>query len=203
MFALGLMLGVVACAIQALRSARLLLSAIWLASASALVSVVLYMLGAHEVAVIELSVSAGLVTVLLVYAIVVAGDEDATRSATPPWPLALGLAVGAALLLGWLALPLIGIPGAAAVSSFKQMLWQHRSPDLLAQLVLLFIGAIGVLWLLAERQPAVDERPVGVAAPAALLQKEDLEEPAGSRSLQPRALQSISEPETAPEEVEV
>ena len=53
------------CAYRALISKHLLPSALYLACVSALVSITLYLLGAYEVAVIELSVGAGLVTVLL------------------------------------------------------------------------------------------------------------------------------------------
>ena len=62
-------------ALQAVRCKRLVRSALWLAGVSAMLSVVLYRLGAHEVAVIELSVGAGLVTVLMVFAIAIAGED--------------------------------------------------------------------------------------------------------------------------------
>jgi len=53
----------------------LIASALWLAGVSALVSIMCYLLGAYAVAVIELSVGAGLVTVLFVFAISIAGEE--------------------------------------------------------------------------------------------------------------------------------
>lgn len=67
--------GILVCAILAIRSKRLLISAIWLAVTSALVALMFYMLGAVQVAVIELSVGAGLVTVLFVFAINISGEE--------------------------------------------------------------------------------------------------------------------------------
>ena len=51
---------------------------LWLAAVSALVGLLLYQLGAWEIAVIELSVGAGLVTVLMVFAITMIGDPPAT-----------------------------------------------------------------------------------------------------------------------------
>jgi len=60
-------LGILASAILAIRTKRLLISAIWLAVASALTAVMIYLLGAPQIAVIELSVGAGLVTVLFVF----------------------------------------------------------------------------------------------------------------------------------------
>ena len=63
------------CAFMAIRARHLIVAALWLAGASALVSIVLYASGAHLAAVIELSVGAGLVTVLFVFAISIAGDD--------------------------------------------------------------------------------------------------------------------------------
>ena len=63
------------CAFMAFRTPRLLISALWLAGCSAILSILLYLMGAYQVAVIELSVGAGLVTVLFVFAISIAGDE--------------------------------------------------------------------------------------------------------------------------------
>jgi uncharacterized MnhB-related membrane protein len=160
MLYIWLTLGLVICAIQALRAARLLTAALWLGATSALLSIALYSLGAREVAVIELSVGAGLVTVLFVYAISVAGDEATTeRRSVLPRPLAWGLVGGAVLLLGWMALPQIGVPVAAAESTFRHTLWQQRSADVLVQIVLLFVGVIGVLGLLAtdHRPPTTDQ----------------------------------------------
>ncbi|MHB1482597.1 MAG: hydrogenase subunit MbhD domain-containing protein, partial [Bellilinea sp.] len=59
----------IVCAILAVRASRLLVSALWLAATSALVALEMYLLGAPEIAVIELSVGAGLVTILFVFAI--------------------------------------------------------------------------------------------------------------------------------------
>ncbi len=75
MFDLLIVAATLVCALQAVRSRRLLMSALWLAGASALVALMMYLLGAPEVAVIELSVGAGLVTVLFVFAINIAGEE--------------------------------------------------------------------------------------------------------------------------------
>ena len=68
-------------------SKRLLVSALWLAGASALVSLVIYLLGAPGVAVIELSVGAGLVTILFVFAINIAGEEPISRHGLIPRPV--------------------------------------------------------------------------------------------------------------------
>ncbi|RPI91604.1 MAG: DUF4040 domain-containing protein, partial [Chloroflexi bacterium] len=76
--------GAVLCALMAMRTARLLLSALWLACCSALVSTLLFQLNAPEVAVIELSVGAGLVTVLFVFAVGIAGESTLGGRRTLP-----------------------------------------------------------------------------------------------------------------------
>lgn len=146
------------CAISAVRAKRLLTSAIWLAAVSALVALTFYRMGAREVAVIELSVGAGLVTVLFVYAIGVAGEDAISAPALVPRPLAWGLVILAALLLGGLALPLAEAPQSRAESSFAAVLWQQRGLDVLVQVALIFAGVLGILGVLAERQPTRDER---------------------------------------------
>jgi NADH:ubiquinone oxidoreductase subunit 6 (subunit J) len=57
------------CAVQAVRARRLLHAALWLAGVSAMASLLIYGLGARQAAVIELSVGAGLVFILFVFAI--------------------------------------------------------------------------------------------------------------------------------------
>ncbi len=143
--------GIVVCAFQAMRSSRLLSSALWLAGTSALVALLIYLLGAPEVAVIELSVGAGLVTILFVFAINIAGDEPVKSKIAIPKPLAWALVIIAVALLGWLNLPALGVQAAAANPTlFAQTFWEDRGLDTLLQLALIFAGVLGVLGLLAE-----------------------------------------------------
>jgi uncharacterized MnhB-related membrane protein len=142
-------------AIMALRTQRLLVSALWLAGTSALVALLLYLMGAPEIAVVELSVGAGLVTILFVFAISVAGDEALDVRTVIPRPLAIALVVVTALLLALLILsrPLLATFGAAAATSsapLADVLWQQRGMDVLVQIVLIFGGVLGVIGLLAD-----------------------------------------------------
>jgi uncharacterized MnhB-related membrane protein len=146
-----ILVGIVVCAIQAIRVHRLLISAIWLAGCSALVALMMYLAGAPEVAVIELSVGAGLVTVLFVFAINIAGEEAISVRAFIPRPLAWLLTAGALLLFAWLFWPgLLQANLADAQAGFAETLWQDRSLDTLLQIVLIFAGTLGVIGLLAE-----------------------------------------------------
>jgi uncharacterized MnhB-related membrane protein len=92
--------GILVCALLAVLARRLLLSAAWLALTSALVALMTYLLGAPHIAVIELSVGAGLVTVLFVFAINIAGEDITPLKSLVPKPLA----VGSIVLAGGLAL---------------------------------------------------------------------------------------------------
>jgi uncharacterized MnhB-related membrane protein len=152
----GLIVALLVSTIQAIRARRLIISALWLASASAVLSILFYQLGGVEVAVFELSIGAGLVTVLFVFAISIAGEDAMRGRPILPRPLAWALAGGAVLLLALLA-PGFGtdVP-TIAEPSFAEMLWQQRGLDVLVQIVLIFAGVIGLLGLLAEEKAPLE-----------------------------------------------
>lgn len=155
MLSAGLGIAAVVCAVLAIRASRLLSASLWLAAVSALVSILLYELGARQVAVIELSVGAGLVTVLFVFAISIAGDDGLLEDdALPRW-LTIG-SIGALLvLLVGMALPLGEVEVSAGGFSIEATLWDQRALDVLVQIVLIFTGVLCLLGLLAEtRLPA-------------------------------------------------
>ena len=151
-------------AVLAIREKRLLVAALWLALTSALVAWLMYSLGALEVAVVELSVGAGLVTVLFVFAINIAGDEQAVHHDLVPRRLAWMVVVVCLALLGWMILPSLQLerflPGASfpegSIEDFRQMVWSGRSLDTLLQVVLIFGGVMAILGFLGSR-PGRDE----------------------------------------------
>lgn len=144
-------LGAAFCAYRAMISKHLLPSALYLACVSALSTVILYMLGAYEVAVIELSVGAGLVTVLLVYALSVVGDDAFDPASIIPKPLAFLLVAAIAVMVGWMAYPLVSQPVANGEVLLANVLWKHRALDVWVQVALIFSGVMGVLGLLSEK----------------------------------------------------
>ena len=156
-----LLLAGVVCAAMAVR-ARPLHAALWLAALSALISIVLYRLGAPEVAVIELSVGAGLITVLFAFAISMAEDETMPAPLVPrPFAWLLVVIAGGALL--WLLLPALpAVRQVAADAPFIIQVWDNRALDLAVQIVILITGVMGVLSLLGETRapesPAVEAR---------------------------------------------
>ena len=147
-------LGILASAILAIRTKRLLISAIWLAVTSALTALLIYLLGAPQIAVIELSVGAGLVTVLFVFAINIAGEEPVEIRHLVPAPLAWGLVLVAVGLLGYLLLPTLSlVPVNTLDASRGSILWDARYMDILLQIAIFFSGVLGVLGLLSSGKP--------------------------------------------------
>ena len=164
MWQLLLSLLALGCGIQAIRAKRLLAAALWLAGVSASVATLIYSLGAIQVAVIELSVGAGLVTVLFVFAVALAGEEALSAQTIVPRLLVLGLVIGLLAVLGLgfseqLAVSSEQSPAAngqlPAANDFTTTLWQDRGLDMLVQVGLIFAGVMGVLGLLAEQKQPV------------------------------------------------
>lgn len=144
-----ILVGILFCAFQAVRNKRLLISAIWLAGTSALVSILMYLLGAFQIAVIELSVGAGLVTVLFVFAINIAGDEPIPNLSFIPKIVARIFVVLAILIIGWQILPLLNLPiNLNQDIGFQSVVWETRRVDLYLQVVMVFAGVISMLRLL-------------------------------------------------------
>jgi len=147
-----LLSGAIFCAYRATVSKRILSSTLYLACISALTSVVMFMLGATQVAVMELSVGAGLVTVLMVYALSVVGEDALDPASVIPKPLALGLVGAVTILLGWMVYPAIQMAITTGDVDLASVLWQSRVMDVWIQIVLIFSGVLGVLGLLSERE---------------------------------------------------
>ena len=145
------LLGAVFCAYRAIVAKRILSATIYLACISALVSAVMYLLGATQVAVMELSVGAGLVTVLLVYALSVVGDDALDPASVIPKSLAFGVVGLVVILLGPMAYPAVQTNLDKGSTTLASVLWQKRVLDVWIQIALIFSGVMGVLGLLSEQ----------------------------------------------------
>jgi uncharacterized MnhB-related membrane protein len=145
------LLGAVFCAYRAIIAKRILSATIYLACISALISAVIYLLGAPQVAVMELSVGAGLVTVLLVYALSVVGDDALDPASVIPKPLAFAVVGMVVILLGAMVYPAIQINVDRGLTGLANVLWQNRVLDVWIQIALIFSGVMGVLGLLSEQ----------------------------------------------------
>ncbi len=150
---------------RAFRARRLLTAVLWLAVTSAMVATTLYRAGAPEMAAMELSVGAGLVTVMFVFSIAIAGEEAIEARTLIPPALAWLLIVIAAVLLAIPLLPIEPLETASSEVPFATMLWQERGLDVLIQIGLIFAGVLGILGLLTEpaierkKETAVDAKP--------------------------------------------
>jgi len=151
------LLGAVFCAYRAIVAKRILTATIYLACISALISATVYSLGATQVAVMELSVGAGLVTVLLVYALSVVGDDALDPASVIPKPLAFGVVAAVAIILGSMAFPAIQTKFDTGSVDLVSTLWQNRALDIWIQIALIFSGVMGVLGLLSEKVPGRKE----------------------------------------------
>ena len=154
MWQILILVGMLLCAAMAVHAQKLLISALWLAGASALAALWLYILGAPEIAVIELSVGSGLVTVLFVFAINIAGEGGVSPRGLISRPVIWGLVIISIGLLAWFNLSGV-IQNAVSQDGvpFKIEFWQNRTADVMLQIVLIFTGALGILGLLAEGKP--------------------------------------------------
>lgn len=150
--------GILVCAVLAISAKRLLVSAIWLAVTSALVALMMYLLGAAQLAVIELSVGAGLVTVLFVFAINISGEEPLNLLPVMPKPLAWGLVAIAVGLVIYLVVVNQGLAlSLQAPAGTPTILWDDRYLDFLLQIALVFCGVLGVLGLLSGGKPEIQK----------------------------------------------
>jgi uncharacterized MnhB-related membrane protein len=144
-----LVLAILFSAYRVMRAARLMNVTIWLAVSSALVAILLYLLGAPEVAVIELSVGAGLVTVLFVYAFSITGEVTLDEKTLLPRILVWILVLAGVGLLAWFLLPIEVEKPLTIDMNFPYTLWKERGLDVLVQIVLIFAGVMGLLGLLS------------------------------------------------------
>lgn len=134
-------------AVQTVRAAHLLTSALWLAGVSASASSLLLLIGAFEIAVIELSLSMGLVTVLLVFAISMIGANTPDHPArTAFFPV---LTMTFALFLAGLLMADLTPTVANEQAHMAETLWSQRQIDVLLHIALILVGVLSVLVLLS------------------------------------------------------
>ena len=140
--------------VMAVMSHSILKSAVYLALASVMLGVIMYVLGAHWAAVFEISVCSGLVTVIFISAISLSKIkhdeiqklyEHKKRSAFLPAVLIIGgVLIAAAAMAADFTLP----DAAAALSEeFRETLWNTRQADILGQIIAILAGGMAVVVL--------------------------------------------------------
>ena len=139
-------------AVWASMSPVLLRAAIALALASAMLAVVMYSLGATLAAVFELSVCAGLISVVFVSVISLTQRkpfkdilQDRRRRLGRFWPLPVVL-LGAGIALSFVHAPVhIALPLPNGGGDVRTVLWSFRQLDLFGQILVLLAGVFGVM----------------------------------------------------------
>ena len=149
-----LLVVLVLAALWASMTTTLLRATLGLALASALLSVVMFSMGATLAAVMELSVCAGLISVVLVSVASLTRprsiqEELASRRSRLRriWPLPLVL-IAAGVALSVVRAPVdivVRLPGGDG--DVRTVLWSMRQLDLFGQILILLAGAFGVLVL--------------------------------------------------------
>jgi NADH-quinone oxidoreductase subunit J len=152
-------------ALWAVMAKKLLTSAIMLALLSVTVSMIFFNFGAPWAGVFELSVCAGLITVLFIGAVSLIRTEDEDRPENRARFYALPLAAAIFAIAAWFYLPAFF----EEMAGWKRMgtgggaiglaLWDMRRPDLLGQVLMLAAGVFMIKSILPKKpQPSKEER---------------------------------------------
>jgi NADH:ubiquinone oxidoreductase subunit 6 (subunit J) len=152
-----LLVGLVVFSVLAILLKDLLKSAIALAVASLLLGIVFFRMNAPYAGVFEISVVAGLITVLFILTIALtkAGDE-VRESKLVNWVFPV-VFVAFVIIDALVMKGLLGkVPALAAgpeAGSFGEVLWKGRTLDLVGQIAVILAGVFAVLALFRKREP--------------------------------------------------
>jgi len=156
-----LLAGLVASALVTVMIRDLLKAAVSLAVLSAVLTVILFLLKAPLAAVFELSVCAGLITVVFVSTISMTKlrtkeqvaqhkEERRRRFRLLPAIVVAVLCAGVALMLPHFRALLSGTVPEVAATADAAVFWSQRQADLLGQIVIVLAGVFGVLIFFKE-----------------------------------------------------
>jgi NADH-quinone oxidoreductase subunit J len=129
----------------------LLYVAIALATVSAILALVLFQFGANIAGVFELSVCAGLITVLFVSTVSLTKDSDQkVESRLPVYFIVLFVLIFIGMdffIMQWLARSVLPATPPQTANTFQQVFWEIRSTDIIGQVTLILAGVFGILAL--------------------------------------------------------
>lgn len=150
-----LLLGLVGCSILAVFFSDLLKAAISLAGASIFLAMIFFEMGATYAGVFEISVVAGLITVLFISTISLTIKEEETKTNKRMrllFPLVLiGFVLIDLLVMSQYLVELTSLAGLAETGTFGQIFWGGRTFDLVAQIAIILAGVFCVLALFRKR----------------------------------------------------
>ncbi len=150
-----LLIGLVFCSILAVFFSDLLKAAISLAGASIFLAMLFFEMGAVYAGVFEISVVAGLITVLFIATISLTMKEEETKQSKRLrllFPLILiGLILIDFLVMSQYFGGLGSLAGPVETGGFGQIFWGGRTFDLVAQIAIILSGVFCVLALFRKR----------------------------------------------------
>jgi len=150
-----LLCGLVLASILAILAKDLIKSAIGLAFASLFLGIIFFRLGAPYAGVFEISVVAGLITVLFMLTIALTkggGDVREAKAATLVFPVFFILVALIDIFVMKGLLPKLQLLQTGAESgSFGDVLWKQRTFDLVGQLAVILAGVFAVLALFRKK----------------------------------------------------
>jgi NADH-quinone oxidoreductase subunit J len=136
---------------------RLIHSVVGLALTSVILSVIMYRLGSPLAAVFELSVCAGLISVIFIATVSFTSriSKENLRTRRRERLLRFGylplvVIIAGVLLIRYLRVPVFNLPVPGQGEDVRNVLWNMRHLDLLGQIVVLLAGALGVAVLFKE-----------------------------------------------------
>ena len=150
-----LLIGLVLFSVLALVLRDLLKSAISLAVASLLLGIIFFRMNAPYAGVFEISVVAGLITVLFILTIALTrAGEEVRESRLVNWifPLVfVAFIVIDALVMKGLMGKIPALASGAEAGTFGEVLWKGRTLDLVGQIAVILAGVFAVLALFRKR----------------------------------------------------
>jgi NADH-quinone oxidoreductase subunit J len=155
---IALLLALLAAALWTVMTRSLLRSAIFLALTSIILTVLMFRLNSPLAAVFELSVCAGLISVLFVSAISLTqpmSQEDVMKHMRERmvrfWFLPALLIVVAVALSLLARKPILQVASPETVKDVRLVMWHLRPLDIIGQIIILLTGAFGVVVFFKER----------------------------------------------------
>jgi NADH:ubiquinone oxidoreductase subunit 6 (subunit J) len=150
-----LLTGLTLAAALAIMAKDLIKAAIALAVSSLLLGIVFFRMNAPFAGVFEISVVAGLITVLFILTIALTktdGEVQESKKALWVFPLFFVLFVAVdALVMKGLTSKIAALPAAPETGAFGDVLWKQRTFDLIGQLAVILSGVFAVLALFRKR----------------------------------------------------
>ena len=151
----ALLIGLVLFAGLAILLRDLLRSAISLAVASLLLGIIFFRMNAPYAGVFEISVVAGLITVLFILTIALTNaGEEVRESKAVNWVFPAFFVVFIVidgLVMKGLLEKIPSLASAAAPGGFREVLWKGRTMDLVGQIAVILAGVFSVLALFRKR----------------------------------------------------